>query len=47
MIGKAATKLPTGKRPRFKKLDLSTAIAVKNAAEQPITYPDSAPLTKV
>ena len=37
IIGKAATKFPTGKSPLFKKFDLSTATAVIKAAIHPIT----------
>ena len=46
-IGSAEIKLPKGKRPRLRKLNLSIAIAVRKAAPQPNMYPDRAPFTKV
>ncbi len=46
-MGRAATKLPMGKSPRCRKGLLSMAMAVRNAAPQPIAKPGSAPFRKV
>ena len=46
-IGNAEIKLPNGKRPLLRKLNLSIAIAVRKAEPQPKMYPDRAPFTKV